>query len=106
MIKDMEVYEKLMDFIFEKIFQLKKIILDELKKIRLEKFKEILRKVQKRKLYKFVGIMNLKRSIKIDFELKVIIYKKERNWGLKLLDCKCCNEKYFMNYIYVYFIMN
>lgn len=85
MIKDMEVYEKLMDFIFEKIFQLKKIILDELKKIRLEKFKEILRKVQKRKLYKFVGIMNLKRSIKIDFELKVIIYKKRKKLGVKII---------------------
>lgn len=52
MIEDMEVYEKLMDLIFEKIFYLKKS--------GLEKLKEILRRVQMRNLYKFVGRMDLK----------------------------------------------
>lgn len=80
----MEAYEKLTDSIFEKILQSKKIILDESKKIRLEKSKEILRKVQKRKLYKFVGTMNPKRSTKTDSELKVIIYKKRKKLGAKI----------------------
>lgn len=69
----MEAYEKLTDSIFEKILQSKKP--------GLEKSKDILRKVQKRKLYKFVGEMNPKRSTKTDSELKVIIKKKKKIGG-------------------------
>lgn len=85
-IKDMEAYEKLTDSIFEKILQSKKIILDESKKIRLEKSKEILRKVQKRKLYKFVGTMNPKRSTKTDSELKEYIEEEKEGYYKRLLE--------------------
>lgn len=50
----MKAYEKLTDFIVEKILLSKKPD--------LEKSKEILRKVQERKLYKFVGKMVSKKS--------------------------------------------
>lgn len=63
-IEDMEAYEKLTDSIFEKILHSKKS--------GLEKSKEILRRVQTRNLYKFVGIKDPKQPIKSDFELKVL----------------------------------
>lgn len=53
-VKDMKAYEKLTDFIFEKILLSKKT--------GLEESKEILRKVQERKLYKFVGNMVSKKT--------------------------------------------
>lgn len=61
---DMEAYEKLTDSILEKILQSKKG--------GLEKSKEILRRVQKRNLYKSVGKMDPKQSTKTDSELEVI----------------------------------
>lgn len=63
-IKDMEAYEKLTDSILEKILQSKKG--------GLEKSREILRRVQKRNLYKSVDKMDPKQSTKTDSELKVI----------------------------------
>lgn len=63
-IEDMEAYEKLTDSIFEKILHSKKS--------GLEKSKEILRRVQTRNLYQFVGRMDPKQPIKTDFELKVL----------------------------------
>lgn len=77
-INDMEAYEKLTDSIFEKILQSKKP--------GLEKSKHILRKVQKRKLYKFVGEMNPKRSTKTDSELKEYIEEEKEAYYQRLLE--------------------
>lgn len=77
-INDMEAYEKLTDSIFEKILQSKKP--------GLEKSKDILRKVQKRKLYKFVGEMNPKRSTKTDSELKEYIEEEKEAYYQRLLE--------------------
>lgn len=60
----MEAYEKMTDSIIEKILQSNDS--------NLKESKEILRRVQKRKLYKFVGEMDPKKSTNTASELKVI----------------------------------
>uniref|UniRef100_A0A8W8MK04 HD domain-containing protein n=1 Tax=Magallana gigas TaxID=29159 RepID=A0A8W8MK04_MAGGI len=81
-IEDMEAYEKLTDSIFEKILHSKKS--------GLEKSKEILRRVQTRNLYKFVGLKDPKQPIKTDFELKWVS-----------LDCGMKDENP-LNHVYFY----
>lgn len=90
-IKDMEAYEKLTDSILEKILQSKKG--------GLEKSREILRRVQKRNLYKSVDKMDPKQSTKTDSELKK--YKKEEEEGflqrLQIMDRNWTTEDFIIN---------
>lgn len=60
----MKAYEKMTDFIIEKILLSKKP--------NLKESQEILRKVQKRELYKFVGSMASKLSDQTTMTLEVI----------------------------------
>lgn len=71
-VTDMEAYEKLTDFIIEKILMSKKE--------GLKKSKEILRKVQRRQLYTFVGEMNAPKIVDNKFKWEEYIETEKENY--------------------------
>lgn len=77
-IKDMEAYEKMTDSIIENILQSDDS--------NLKESKEILRRVQKRKLYKFVGEMDPKKSTNTASELKEYIKEEKEGYHKRLLE--------------------